>query len=306
MRAIGRLLRVSLAPSAAADVVAGLVFAAGGRFPPQARAWWLVPASLCVYHGALALNDWNDRGHDARTRPGRPIPAGNVSASAALCIGFTLVLAGIACAWLALPESALWMSGVAALALVYDFAGRGPWSGPLLLALCRSGNLGSGVFWVARAQHMPLASVVWPPWLWLPCAAYALYVLIVSRLGRMEDAEDAAPLGSRPSMLLVMAACCFFLPLLVPPVVEPERGVPLVLAIAAAWGLVHAARRTRPWTRALVEREMGACLRRLLVFSAIVALLRANLARADAWIGALVILSGYWIAHALRRAFPPS
>jgi hypothetical protein len=193
------------------------------------------------------------------------------------------------------------MGAVAALALAYDFAGRGAWSGPLLLALCRAGNLGSGVFWVVRA-HRAQAGFV----LWLPCLFYGLYVLVVSRLGRMEDAEDAAPLGSRPSTMLVMVATCLFLPLAVPPVIVPERAAALLLAIAAAWGLVHAARRTRPWTRALVEREMGACLRRLLVFAAIVALLRADHTRPDAWIAALAILSGYWIAFVLRRAFPPS
>ena len=301
MRAVLRLLRVSLSPSAAADVVAGLVFASGGTWPRESRAWWLVPASLGVYHGAMALNDWNDRGHDARTRPTRPIPAGAVRASTALILGLGLVAAGIACAWAALPASAVWMSVVAALALFYDLKGRGNWSGPLLLAACRAGNLGSGIFFVVRAEHAPFDALVW-----LPCAAYGLYVLVVSRLGRMEDAEDGEPLGSRPSMLLVMAASCLFLPLLVPPILVPERTVPFLLAVAAAYGLVHAARRMRPWTRALVEREMGACLRRLLVFAAIVALLRADRSRADAWIAALLILSGYWVAHALRRAFPPS
>jgi 4-hydroxybenzoate polyprenyltransferase len=301
MRAVGRLLRLSLAPSAAADVVAGLVFAGNGAFPGDARAWWLVPASLGVYHGALALNDWNDREHDARTRPARPIPSGDVAPGAALILGLALVLGGLACAYRAGAWSAAWMGGVAVLALSYDFFGRGAWSGPLLLALCRAGNLGSGIFWVLRARESPP-----DPWLWLPCVAYGLYVLVVSRLGRMEDAEDAAPLGSRPSMLLVMAASCLFLPLLVPQVLALERAAALALAVAAASGLVHAARRHRPWTRPLVEREMGACLRRLMVFAAIVALLRASREHADAWIAAAAILGGYALAHALRRLFPPT
>ena len=301
MRAVGRLLRVSLAPSAAADVVAGLLFAHGGTAPADARAWWLVPASLGVYHGALALNDWRDREHDRRTRPDRPIPSGKVAPAAALVLGLVLVAAGIACAYQARPESAVWMAGVAALALLYDFAGRGPWSGPLLLAACRAGNLGSGVFWVARTQALEHDVA-----LWLPCVAYGIYVLVVSRLGRMEDAEDAAPLGSRPSFLLVLAALCFFLPLLTPPVLVAERAAPFLLALVAAGGLVHAARRTRPWTQALVERAMGASLRRLLVFAAIIALLRADRGVPDAWIAALAILAGYALSHALRRAFPPS
>jgi 4-hydroxybenzoate polyprenyltransferase len=299
MRAALRLLRISLAPSAATDVVAGLVFASGGAFPAASRAWFLVPASLCVYHGAMALNDWNDREHDARTRPSRPIPSGAVAPTTALFLGLFLVAAGIACAFAALPLSAVWMSVVAALALLYDFAGRGPILGPLLLATCRALNLGSGIWFVAA--HGPFDAVMW-----IPCVAYFLYVFVVSRLGRMEDAEDGAPLGSRPSTLLLLAAACLFLPLCVPPILEPARIVPLVIAFAAAAGLVHAARRHRPWTRALVEREMGACLRRLLIFAAITALLRADRTRPDAWFAAGVILLGYPIAHALRRAFPPT
>ncbi len=300
MRAALRLLRVSLAPSAAADVVAGLVFASHGAFPAAPRAWFLIPASLGVYHGAMALNDWNDREHDARTRPSRPIPSGAIQPNTALLFGLFLVAAGLTCAFIAHPHSAFWMSVVAALALLYDFKGRGPITGPLLLATCRALNLGSGIFFVTTLHHAPFDAA-----LWLPSLAYFLYVFVVSRLGRMEDSEDGAPLGSRPSMLLLLAAACLFLPLLVPPNFTPERIAPLALSIAASAGLIQAARRS-PWTRALVEREMGACLRRLLIFAAIVTLLRADHLRPDAWIAAALILAGYPIAHSLRRAFPPT
>src|SRR5437773_2608345 len=97
LRAWGRLLRLSLAPSAAADVVAGLVYGSIGGWPERGWAWWLVPASLGVYHGALVLNDWNDRVHDARTRPARPLPSGQVNPRAALAAGLALMLLGVAC-----------------------------------------------------------------------------------------------------------------------------------------------------------------------------------------------------------------
>lgn len=310
---LGRLLRISLAPSAAADVVAGLLFASGGAWPAASRAWWLVPASLGVYHGALALNDWNDREHDARTRPARPIPARAIAPAAALALGLGLVGLGLGCAALAAPSSALWMGVVAALALAYDFAGRGPVLGPLLLAACRALNLGSGVFFVARLAHAGQdgASLARAPllelfWLFWPCAAYGLYVFLVARLGRMEDAEDARPLGRRPSVLLWCAALVLFLPLASPPASQVERGAPLALALLCAYGLARTAALTHDWTRPKVERAMGLCLRRLLVFAAIVTLLRASLERADAWLAALAILAGYGVSHALRRVFPPS
>ncbi|MBL8857586.1 MAG: UbiA family prenyltransferase [Planctomycetes bacterium] len=299
-RAYGRLMRLSLAPSAVADVVAGLVFASNGAWPLDARAWWLVPASLGVYHGALVLNDWNDRDHDARTRPQRPLVSGAVAPRAALLLGLVLVVSGVAAASLAAPSSGVWMGAVALLALAYDWAGRGPWVGPLLLGTCRALNLGAGVFFVAvSAGRLDLGAFA-------PCLAYGAYVFSVSRLGRMEDAEDSAPLGSRPRTLLIVIAALLFAPLCVPPVFAVERVAALVVALWAASGLLRAAVGTKPWTRPLVESAMGACLRRLLAFAAIVTLLRASQTEWAAWIAAAVIGSGYALSHALRRVFPPS
>ena len=70
----GKLLRVSLAPTAVGDVLAGSVLATGGLRAPGA-VLTLVAASLCVYHGGMALNDWADRVEDAefgRERAARP------------------------------------------------------------------------------------------------------------------------------------------------------------------------------------------------------------------------------------------
>ncbi|MDZ4774266.1 MAG: UbiA family prenyltransferase [Planctomycetota bacterium] len=295
----GRLIRISLAPSAAADVVAGLVFASGGRFPSDARAWWLVPASLCVYHGALALNDWNDRAHDAVTRPTRPLPAGEIASGRALAVGLALVVAGVALAALAAPRCAVWYGILALLALTYDWIGRGAIVGPLLLAACRALNLGAGIYFVAGDETARFAT-------YAPCLVYGSYVFAVSRLGRMEDKEDGAPLARRPSVWLNVIGLVLFAFLAVPEVVRPERAVVLTLAVTAAFGLWRTAYATTTWTRGLVERAMGLCLRRLLVCAAIVALLRARFDVPDAWIAALAILAGYPLAHALRRSFPPS
>lgn len=302
MKAWLRLLRISLAPSAAADAAAGLVFACGG-FPADARAWFLVPASLAVYHGALALNDWNDRDHDGRTRPGRPIPSGAISPRVALATGAALILLGIACAWLAAPPSAAWMGAVALAAVVYDIAGRGAWSGPLLLGLCRAGNLGSGMFWAfcAGIAAVPLELAL------VPALVYGAYVLTVSRLGRLEDGGDERPIGARPRALIATAAAFLIAIACVPsPTPIVARVAAIALALAGAWGLVREAHARATWSRADVERAMGLSLRRLLIATSAVALLAV---RADDFAGAITaaaILAGYPIAHALRRAFPPS
>jgi 4-hydroxybenzoate polyprenyltransferase len=313
----GRLVRLSLAPSAAADVAAGLVVGFGGAWPARASAWWLVPASLGVYHGALALNDWNDRAHDARTRATRPLPSGAIAPNAALALGVALIVLGLVCASLARVESAVWMSAVAACAVLYDLRGRGAWLGPLLLGLCRAGNLGSGLFYASRELSHPLSFA-----LLLPCIAYGVYVFLVSRLGRMEDAEDGAPLARRPSVLLVAGALVIALvPFCTPHAVLGDLLPSIAVAFAGAFGLVACAARTREWTRPLVERAMGLCLRRLLVFTAAAAMAAfhgrvivlwsdySSTTTPAAWpalVVGIAILAGYPLAFGLRKLFPPS
>lgn len=307
------MLRLSLAPTALADVAAGLAHAAHGGFPSDARAWWLFPASFGVYHGALALNDWRDREHDARTRPDRPIPSGAVAPNAALLAGLALVALGLTCAALAGTTSLVWMSVVAALALAYDFFGRGAWSGPLLLAACRAGNLGSGIAWtLSRDGALDPDSPVW-----MPCALYGLYVFFVSRLGRMEDAEDAEPVGDRPRALLVTLGVILCAPAALS---EHTAGIFASLAAGglAAYGLVAFAVRTSEWTRSLVERAMGLALRRMLVFDACVVLAWLDVDQGrrglfgfeggnwQAPFVAVAILGGYPLARGLRKVFPPS
>ena len=91
LKSWGRLLRLSLAPTAIADVVAGAFWGGAGGAPPLGELALLGLASSCTYHGGMALNDWADRAQDARVRPDRPVPSGGVNARAALIVA----LAGI-------------------------------------------------------------------------------------------------------------------------------------------------------------------------------------------------------------------
>src|SRR6185295_14130142 len=73
---------------------------------------------------------------------------------------------------------------VAACAAFYDLFGRGAWLGPLLLGLCRAGNLGLGLAYASTLG-------AWRPALSCAPLAYGLYVFLVSRLARLEDVEPA-------------------------------------------------------------------------------------------------------------------
>jgi len=317
LKSWGRLLRLSLAPSAAADVAAGVVVGAGS-WPGGVAPFLLMAGSLCVYHGGLALNDWADRDWDRRTRPERPLPSGAIGASAALSVGLLLLFTGPLLGFSAARSVAAEpgfpaAASVAALgtatlgAVAYDLGPRGPWLGPLLLGLCRGSNLAAGLFLGLAlggdAERAPTGVAA--------CSLYALYVLVVSRLGRLEDGEDAAPLGRRPSAHLRQAAVLFAavgcLPMvraLMSDVRLPQllELLPLGLALGGSSGLLTLARREE-WRAEDVQRAMGACLRRLLVFTATCALL------AESVHGLLVawgILCGFPISYRLRRAFPPS
>ncbi len=311
MRAYGQLLRLSLTASALADAAAGLLVGARG-WPAGSAPWLVLAASASVYHGGMALNDWADRQVDATVpaRSARPLASGAVAASTALAIAVVLLVLGpVLAASVALP-SALVLAAVGVTAVLYDLIGRGPWLGPFLLGLCRAGNLGAALLaghLLAHAEQdstaVDLARLAALP------LAYGAYVFLVSRLGRLEDAEDA--IGDRrvsPGALIVFIALVLLTPALLPTPTGYDSGI--VARVAAftvgafgAVGLVRAGLARTDWTPNDVLPVMGMALRRLLVFTASVALLTGTTA---GWVGAGLILAGFPLSHGLRRVFPPS
>ncbi len=302
----GRVLRLSLAPSAVADVAAGLFIAHWGLFPPLSSVWPMLAASACVYHGGMALNDWADRDDDARTRPERPIPSGELRASHVGVVGAALLVLAVGFAALVSPAAAAWAAGLAALVLAYDFGSRGAWSGPFLLGACRAANLAFGLLHASTlsdhfAHALPRA------WFALPLL-YGAYVFSASKIARLEDRADDAGVGGVARVYAGLTA----LLLLAPAVVDVQREsalapdlVALAVAAAASWSLLRAAATTREWTRAACGRFTGLALRRLLVFTAVCVLSHRG-ATSDGWVLALAILAGFPLSAALRRVFPPT
>jgi 4-hydroxybenzoate polyprenyltransferase len=312
MKAWGRLLRLSLAPTAAADIAAGAIAGAAGRPFLESDAVGLLAlilASLCVYHGGMTLNDWADREQDRRVRPDRPIPSGAVRPGAALLVGTALLLAGPLIAWRSSAESGLVLLAVSAAAIAYDLRLRGAWTGPLLLAMCRAGNLSAGIVFTAASPLEVRA--------FLPALIYGAYVFSVSRLGRLEDAPEHVLRSSSPSLQLILAAAILAaspaVALVHPSDAHPSDGHrpdgllrlvgAFVLAASGAAGLLAAARHPGPWTGPELTRATGLGLRRLLVFTAALALSTGG---AHAPIVAAAILLGYPVSYALRGVFPPS
>lgn len=301
MLALGRLLRLSLAPSALADVAAGTVLVAG-RWPDGPAPWVAMLASACVYHGGMALNDWADRAADARDGRARPIPRGEIAAPRALTLAIVLLVAGPLLAALVAPRAALVLATVAALAAAYDLIGRGAWIGPLLLGACRAGNLAFGM-----ALGVAVGGTISGPTLAVVAGGYGLYVFFLSRLARLEDRPESELASAHPERWLVLAAVALGLQGALARLSSDLASTlgARAAVILSAWGAVTLFR-VRPaatWRPQDAGRVAGAGLRRLLVATAAIAL---QSAAPSAPLVAAAILAGYPVSYALRRVFPPT
>src|SRR5262249_62429462 len=87
LTALARLGRVSNLPTVWTNVLAATVLAGGDW--QSVRTGGVLAAMSLFYVGGMYLNDFFDRALDARERPGRPIPAGDLSAGVVAAIGFT-------------------------------------------------------------------------------------------------------------------------------------------------------------------------------------------------------------------------
>ncbi len=138
-----RLGRVSNLPTVWTNVLAGVVLSGGEATAPVVLA--LLLALSLFYVGGMYLNDAFDREIDARERPGRPIPAGLITARRVFTIGFALLgagLAGVAVAAAVSPAGGAWTAVVAGLVLggaivAYDARHTHDPLSPLVMAVCR-------------------------------------------------------------------------------------------------------------------------------------------------------------------------
>jgi UbiA prenyltransferase family len=131
-----RLGRVSNLPTVWTNVLAATVLA-GGVWQTTRTGLVLLAMSL-FYVGGMYLNDYFDRSIDARERPERPIPAGDISASAVAAAGFGMLCAGIVL--LAMTGVVAAGTGLilAALIVAYNLFHKGVALSPVTMGLCRA------------------------------------------------------------------------------------------------------------------------------------------------------------------------
>ncbi len=149
-----KLGRVSNLPTIWTNTLAGAALSGGSR--DGATLARLMALLSLFYVGGMLLNDAFDRDFDARERPERPIPSGQISALEVFGTGFLLLGAGLGLlVWNALAggvspwgvaTSGLTLAG---LIVLYDAWHKANPFSPIVMGLCRSlvyvtAGLGSG------------------------------------------------------------------------------------------------------------------------------------------------------------------
>lgn len=181
-----KLGRVSNLPTVWSNVVAGCALAGGA---PLQLVVTIALAVSAMYVAGMFLNDAFDRKIDARERPERPIPAGEISVDAVFVVGGALLVAGVVT--LAATSN---LAGVAAVVLagailVYDWHHKGNPAAPFVMGLCRA-----LVYVVAATAVMPelTAAVL------IAAAALLAYVAGLTFTARQESLDRVANLWPLP------------------------------------------------------------------------------------------------------------
>jgi 4-hydroxybenzoate polyprenyltransferase len=159
------LARFSNLPTIWTNVLAGTIVS-GAAFV-RADVGRLCLAMSALYTAGMFLNDAFDRDFDARVRPDRPIPAGDVSARETFATGWILLAVGLLLAAVAgRPASLAWGTLLAATIVLYNYRHKANPFGPVLMGACR--GLVYCVAAAAAAEVTPAVAVA--------ASALAVYV----------------------------------------------------------------------------------------------------------------------------------
>ena len=217
-----RLGRVSNLPTVWSNVLAGLVLS-GGEVDPIGAAL-LGFGGSALYVGGMYLNDAFDADIDARERPERPIPAGEVRRETVFRIGGALLATGL----LAITLNAFLIAGVgfapivatlatAGLIVLYNAWHKGNPAGPLIMGLCRV-----GLYFIAATSTVGGGG----PQVIYGAALLLGYVLGLTYVAKFEGEGGVAKYWPMAGLLAPIAV---MLPLV--------RGVALVRLLIGGYGL---------------------------------------------------------------------
>jgi 4-hydroxybenzoate polyprenyltransferase len=191
-----RLMRLPNVFTAIADVAMGYLFVQR-EIKDGALFGCLVGSSAALYLAGMVYNDAFDYEIDAKERPFRPIPSGQILLKSALLLGNILLLVGILLGGLAsmLPAAPDWpwrsvlIAGILSLTiLAYDAFLKNTPLGPVAMGACRFLNvlLGmSGGEWTVGSG--PLSFDIGS---WHVAAGIGVYIVGVTLFSRGEASES--------------------------------------------------------------------------------------------------------------------
>jgi hypothetical protein len=220
VRAYFDLVRLPNLFTAAADILGGHLYA-HGSICDYGVLLRLSIGSMCLYAGGVALNDVCDAETDARERPNRPIPRGDLSRTRAGLICAILLVAGVALTASTSANAAAISPGLVVCIVLYNGVLKSTFAAPALMGICRALNLALGLS--ADITH---DDAIWGPVLlmWLYVTSLTFFArkesgggstarlkmgtlgLFVSTLGLLALRADGAPPINAWSITVVLVA----------------------------------------------------------------------------------------------------
>jgi 4-hydroxybenzoate polyprenyltransferase len=143
-----RLTRPANIVTAVADILAGIAISGFFLHHPKdvSSVFWLILSTMGLYGGGVVMNDVFDAELDSVERPERPIPSGLIRKGEAALLGVSLLIVGVALAFLVSAVSGVLALAIAVAALTYDkWSKHHAFFGPLNMGLCRGLNLLLGI-----------------------------------------------------------------------------------------------------------------------------------------------------------------
>jgi len=262
-------------------VIAGfcLLVGAGAALPwEQDSTARLIVASVLLYAAGMSLNDHADRNQDAKLRPERPIPSGQITPSMALILGMTCLGAS-----LLMSPIFYYHAIMGGLILGYDYViKRNAGAGALTMGALRGMNLLSPCALGASGFEKSMAFEAG--------AGYALYIIAVTFLGILEDSDRV----KRKTVLGLV---------LVPPIVVtlviyalPERWPASAIAITLALWFLWRQRGVGVWNQGAIRGAMMHLLLGTMLYTSLIALGTGH------WIEALIIVAMLLLARLVARS----
>jgi hypothetical protein len=247
-----RLVRPALAPTAAADVLAGAAFGGGAPLIPLIAA---AAGSVLLYSAGMVQNDLCDRKRDAKLHPDRPLVTKPGLVSGARWLTAFLYAGGLA---LAATAGAFWPAlGVVACANAYNLGAKRkfPWDA-LVLGASRACNLLIGLS-LATGDLSTGGAIT----------TYALaYLFFIAGITGASRAEDLEPVQTRRLALLLSILPMLLALVAVMSISQKDRIVALLPFALLLYWLVRA---MVDGSRPAVMRYVFRCLMTIFVFHAV-------------------------------------